>query len=124
MRLHATHTVTILGERVIGEDELGNELTESDAPLVEAPARVDSAGTEFVMSTTGERVRESPTVTLPLTGTDAETGAPVEVMERVEEGQDVQLDDESTRYRIESVDVLRARGHRPENVRLSVQKHG
>ena len=123
MRLHSTHTCTVHGEVVVGEDELGNELTEMQ-PILEAPARVDSGGTEFVMSTTGERVQESPTVVLPLNGTDTDSGESVDLRERIEEGQDVQLDDESTRYRVESVDVLRGRGHRPENVRLSVQKHG
>lgn len=122
MRLHATHRVTIHGEVVVDEDELGNELTEM-RPLVEARGRVDSGGTEFVMSTTGERVSESPTVTLPLTGTDIDSGESVDLRERIEEGQDVQLDGGEVRYRVESVDVLRGRGHRPENVRLSVQKH-
>lgn len=123
MRPHTTHTCTVLGERVVGEDELGNELTESDVPLVEAPGRVDRGGTEFVVTTTGERVRQSPTVILPVYGTDPEAGSQVEVMDAIETGQDVQLDGGEERFRIESIDTLRGRGHRIEKVALSVSKH-
>ena len=127
MRLHATHTATVYGERKIGEDELGGDLTVSDAPLIEAPARVDWGCTDFITSTTGEFVRESPTVVMPTHGTEPnpETDDParVAVLERIEEGNDVQLDGGEERFRIESIDPVRARGHRLERVSLSVQKH-
>lgn len=122
MRFHATHDCTILGEVVVGEDDLGNDLTEMQ-PVLEVRGRVDSGGTEFVLTATGERVRESPTIVLPLYGSDPETGNQVEVLDTVETGQDVEIPDEDDPYRIESVDTLRARGNRVGRVKLSVQKH-
>ena len=122
MRLHATHTCTIHQEVVIGEDELGGELTETQ-PVAEAPGRVDTGGTEFITRTTGEFVREAPTIVLALRGTDTDTGDSVDMLDVVEEGNDVQLDGGEERYRIESIDPIRGRGHRLERVALSVQKH-
>lgn len=123
MRLHATDDCTVLGERVVGEDELGNELTESDAPLAQARGRVDTGSKEFVVQATGERVRETPTITLPLQGTDPMTGEQVAVLDVVEAGQDVTIGGGETTYRIDEVDTLRGRGHRVERVQLSVRKH-
>lgn len=126
MRSHTTHDVLVLGERVIGEDALGNELTESDAPILRCRGRLDRGGTEFVSSTTGERVSKAPTLIVPTHGrepTPDANGQPVEVLSRIEEGMDVQLNDGDERYSIQSIDTLRGRGHRLQNVALSLQKH-
>lgn len=129
MRFHPTHTATVLGERVVGENDLGTDLTESDAEVCTFPCRYDEVRPSFETSVTGERVTSQPEITAPAFGTGPD-GDPVELLGIIDEGQDITLSDgglgqvaDGTRYRIESVDLRRGRNHVPEELLIEVSRH-
>lgn len=129
MRFHPTHTATVLGERVVGENDLGTELTESDAEICTFPCRYDEVRPSFEASVTGERVTSQPEITAPPFGTGPD-GDNVELLEAIDEGHDLTLSGgglgqvaDGTRYQIQSVDLRRGRNHVPEEIILEVVKH-
>lgn len=129
MRLRATHQATVYGETVVGEDELGTELTESDAPLLTCPVRFDGNERQFVRLNTGEHVEQLPTAMLPPYGDDPTTGEQVVSYDVIEVGMDVEFAselwgiDSTERFSIESMDIKRRRGGRPERLDCQLQRH-
>lgn len=109
----ATDVVTFLGERVIGEDELGNELTEDDVAIATVPCRLEDGGTGFVREVTGERVREAPKLVCPPLGWSGGYGAnygsdygdqtSVSIADVVSEGMDAVLADRDERFGVMNV---------------------
>jgi hypothetical protein len=129
VRQRPTHEATVHGEVVVGHDDLGGELTETQ-PVLDSPARVNTPdGQSFVPTATGEFVEENPQVVLNAHGYDPDTGALVETHERVETGMDVTLtggtliDDGALTFRIDSMQVKRRRGNIVERIELVVEKH-
>lgn len=127
MRLRATHQATVFGERVVGEDELGTDLTESDEPLLTCPARFNDRTENIVRETTGEHIEQSPSVMIPPRGYDPETGDQLESVGIVEPGMDIQIEsgqwDNDETYRIDSIAISRRRGNRLESIDCQLARH-
>lgn len=127
MRLRATHQAIVYGERVVGEDELGTELTESDAPVLTCPARFNDRTRNIVRETTGEHIEQSPSAMLPPHGDDPDTGEQRSSVEIVEPGLDIRFKsgqwDNDEMYRIDSVAINRRRGNRLESIDCQLARH-
>lgn len=127
MRLRATHQATVYGERVVGTDELGTDLTESDAPVLTCPARFNDRTENIVRENTGEHIEQSPTAMLPPHGYHPETGDPLASVGIVEPGMDIQIEsaqwDTDEMFRIDSIAINRRRGNRLESIDCQLQRH-
>lgn len=132
MKLRPTHSITVSAEVKVGEDELGSPLYEQQ-PVLESPGRHHSAeGQSFTRTASGELVQEQPSVMLPVHASDPESGDRRLVHEHVEEGAEVTLsglggaDDwaaPDATFAVDSVDIKRARGGRPESIELTLQRN-
>lgn len=142
MRLRPTHSVSVSAEVKTGTDELGSPL-HNQRPVLESPARYHSAeGQSFTRTASGELVQEQPTVMLPIHATAADGygdeygewdgNGQLLTHEHVEEGAEVTLsglagaDDwtvPDATFAVDSIDIKRARGGRPEAIELTLQRN-
>lgn len=107
-----TDVVTFLGERVVGEDELGNELTETVA-VATVSCRLRDGGQGFVREVTGERVREAPALVCPPWGWTGGYGtnygesygeqSAISIADAVSEGMDAELADRAEQFTVINV---------------------
>lgn len=118
MRLRTTHTATVYGETVVGEDDLGADLTE-DEPVATVPCRYRPAGEGFVREATGERVHQNPTlITRPRGRTP--TGEQVALLETIDEGQRVAIDGIAETFTVRHIRPQYGRGSRPRRLTIEL----
>lgn len=129
MRLRSTHQATVYGESVVETDALGTELTEAETALLTCPVRFNGNERQFVRSNTGEHVEQLPNAMLPPYGSDPASGNRVVSYDVVDVGMDVAFASEqwgigsTERFSIESIDIKRRRGGRPERLDCQLQRH-
>ena len=121
MRLRTTHTATVYGDRVTGTNDVGQELTATDAPLVTLRGRYRPQGSGLTSETRGERIDQSPEFVCRATGTHPDTDEYVSVGDVVAAGQRVAIEGDDTTFRIVRVDPHYGRHERPQRYSLELQ---
>lgn len=121
MRLRTTHTATIYGDRVKGENSIGAEQTVPDEPLVELRGRFRPQGEGWTRESRSPRVDQSPTVVVAPRGRDPDTGAQIAVDDVATPGQRVEVSGESTTFQLTRVVPHFGRGGNPHRYTLELE---
>lgn len=121
MRLRTTHRATIYGDRTVGENEIGQDQTVSDAPLVEMRCRYRPQGEGWTREAREPRVDKSPEIVVAPRGRHPETGAQVAVEDVAQAGQRVDIAGVETTFQLVRVDPHYGRGGQPERYTIELE---
>lgn len=121
MRLRTTHRATIYGNRSVGSNEIGQNQTVSDEPLVEIRCRYRPQGDGWTREAREPRVDQSPEIVVAPRGRDPETGAQVEIADVVTAGQRVAIGGVETTFQLVRVDPHYGRGGQPDRYSLELE---
>lgn len=103
MRLRTTHDITVYGDRSIGENEIGQNQTAPDKPIVTVRGRFREQGEGWTRERRGPRIDRSPEVVIPTMGRHPGTGEQVDIGETIDEGQHVDVSGEESTFQLTRV---------------------
>lgn len=121
MRLRTTHRATIYGDRVKGENAIGQSQTVPDEPLVELRGRFRPQGEGWTREARSPRVDQSPNIVVAPRGRDPQSGEQVHVKDIATEGQRVEIGGEDTTFQLVRVVPHYGRGGQAHRFTLELE---
>lgn len=121
MRLRTTHTLTVYDEQQVGTNELGVALTESETPLAEIEGRYRPQGEGLIREERSSRIDRSPSVVVRPVGHDPDTGARLELLTVLEEGQRVVVNGIGQEFALRRIDPHFGRSGGPHRLTLHIE---